>query len=41
MDEIREFYEAGKIFEAEMAPERRQKLYAGWKKAVKATQAFE
>lgn len=41
MDEIREFYEAGKIFEAEMAPERRQKLYDGWKKAVKATQAFE
>jgi len=40
-DEIREFYEAGKIFEAEMPEERREKLYTGWKKAVKATQAFE
>lgn len=40
-DEIREFYEAGKIFEANMAPERREKLYEGWKKAVIATRTFK
>ncbi len=40
-DEIREFYEAGKLFEVQMEEERREKLYNGWKKAVKATQAFE
>ena len=40
-DEIREFYEAGKMFEVEMPEERREKLYSGWKKAVAATQAFE
>ena len=40
-DEIREFYEAGKMFEVEMPEERREKLYGGWKKAVVATQAFE
>ncbi|MDN6689933.1 MAG: glycerol kinase, partial [Lactococcus sp.] len=39
-DEIREFYEAGKVFEANMAEERREKLYAGWKKAVTATRTF-
>lgn len=41
MDEIREFYEAGRIFESQMSEEKREKLYAGWKKAVKATQAFK
>lgn len=40
-DEIREFYEAGKMFESQMSEERRTKLYNGWKKAVIATQAFE
>lgn len=40
-DEIREFYEAGKMFEAKMEDEQREKLYNGWKKAVKATQMFE
>ncbi|KAF1303549.1 MULTISPECIES: glycerol kinase GlpK [Enterococcus] len=40
-DEISEFYEAGKRFEPQMSAEQREKLYTGWKKAVKATQAFE
>lgn len=40
-DEIREFYEAGKIFESKMKEEEREKLYNGWKKAVAATQAFK
>ncbi|MGM0215252.1 glycerol kinase GlpK [Enterococcus sp. AZ109] len=39
-DEIREIYEAGKIFESQMKEEERTKLYNGWKKAVAATQAF-
>lgn len=39
-DEIREFYESGKVFEADMAVERREKLYEGWKKAVTATRTF-
>ena len=41
MDEIREFYEAGKAFEPKMDESRREKLYEGWKKAVAATQAFK
>ncbi|MGG5317081.1 glycerol kinase GlpK [Enterococcus sp. AZ072] len=40
-DEIREFYEAGKIYESKMKEEEREKLYSGWKKAVAATQAFK
>ncbi len=40
-DEIREFYEAGKIFEVEMAENRREKLYQGWQKAVEATRVFK
>ncbi len=39
-DEIREFYEAGKVFEADMTSERREKLYEGWHKAVTATRTF-
>lgn len=39
-DEIREFYESGKVFEADMPAERREKLYEGWKKAVTATRTF-
>ena len=39
-DEIREFYEAGKVFEADMTSERREKLYDGWQKAVTATRTF-
>ncbi|MCH4168253.1 MAG: glycerol kinase GlpK [Streptococcaceae bacterium] len=40
-DEIREFYEAGKVFEAKMAAEKRNKLYEGWQKAVIATRTFK
>lgn len=40
-DEIREFYEAGPIFEPQMENSRGEKLYHGWKKAVAATQAFK
>lgn len=40
-DEIREFYEAGKLFESKMKEDEREKLYNGWKKAVAATQAFK
>ncbi|MGX6961319.1 glycerol kinase GlpK [Vagococcus xieshaowenii] len=41
IDEIREFYEAGKMFEPEMADERRAYLYGGWKQAVAATRMFK
>ena len=41
MDELRESYEAGKIFQVQMSSNRREKLYEGWKKAVNATQAFK
>lgn len=41
MDELRESYEAGKIFQVQMSSNRRKKLYEGWKKAVNATQAFK
>lgn len=41
IDEIRESYEAGKIFEAKMTETEREKLYGGWKKAVVATRMFK
>jgi glycerol kinase len=41
MDEIRAFYEAGKKFEPKMETDLRKKLYEGWTKAVRATQAFK
>jgi glycerol kinase len=40
-DEIREFYEAGKLFEPEMPADRREHLYKGWKSAVAATRTFK
>ncbi|MQW23394.1 MULTISPECIES: glycerol kinase GlpK [unclassified Lactococcus] len=40
-DEIKENYEAGKIFQVKMEEERREKLYSGWKKAVEATRIFK
>ncbi|OFI49036.1 glycerol kinase [Floricoccus tropicus] len=40
IDEIREFYAVGKMFESDMDDERRNNLYGGWKRAVKATQTF-
>ncbi|MGO2100148.1 glycerol kinase GlpK [Vagococcus salmoninarum] len=41
LSEIKEFYEAGEIFEPKMAEDKRENLYAGWKQAVAATQAFK
>lgn len=40
-DEIKENYEAGKIFQVEMDEERRARLYHGWKKAIEATRVFK
>ncbi|CAM3031747.1 glycerol kinase GlpK [Lactococcus hircilactis] len=40
-DEIKENYEAGKIFQVEMDEERRTRLYHGWKKAIEATRVFK
>lgn len=41
IDEIQNFYEAGKLFEPEMDEDRREHLYQGWMKAVRATQVFK
>ena len=41
LDEIQAFYEAGQAFEPQMDELYREKLYAGWKKAVAAAQAFK
>ena len=41
IEEIREFYKVGKMFDNQMDDSQRDKLYQGWKKAVAATQAFE
>lgn len=41
LDEIKEFYEAGEIFEPKMSAEKRENLYSGWKQAVAATQTFK
>ena len=41
IDEIREFYEAGKVFAPKMPIERQQKLYSGWQKAIVATRVFK
>ncbi|WEV61396.1 glycerol kinase GlpK [Streptococcaceae bacterium ESL0729] len=40
IDEIREFYALGDMFEADMDAGRREDLYKGWKRAVKATRLF-
>ena len=41
LEELKESYEPGKIFQTQMQEERREELYAGWKKAVNATRAFK
>lgn len=41
IDEVKEIRTAGRLFEPDMAPERRDRLYAGWKQAVNATRAFK
>ncbi|MGX6979165.1 glycerol kinase GlpK [Vagococcus elongatus] len=41
IDEIKESYEAGKIFEPNMDDEHREKLYSGWQQAVTAARTFK
>lgn len=41
IDEIKAFYQPGKLFEPTMDEQHRGKLYHGWQQAVKATQAFK
>ncbi|MFC4597812.1 glycerol kinase GlpK [Cohnella hongkongensis] len=40
-EDIRQGWKLDCRFEPEMAPERREELYAGWKKAVQAARAFK
>lgn len=40
-DELKNSYKVGKIFQPQMSEERRKSLYAGWQKAIAATQAFK
>ncbi|HGI4091526.1 TPA: glycerol kinase GlpK [Streptococcus agalactiae] len=40
MDELKELNATGQLFQATMNDSRKEKLYKGWRKAVKATQVF-
>lgn len=40
MDAIKELNETGQLFQASMNESRKEKLYKGWKRAVKATQVY-
>ncbi|RRA86309.1 glycerol kinase [Streptococcus agalactiae] len=40
MDELKELNATGRLFQATMNESRKEKLYKGWRKAVKATQVF-
>ncbi|HGD3384167.1 TPA: glycerol kinase GlpK [Streptococcus agalactiae] len=40
MDELKELNATGQLFQATMNESRKEKLYKGWRKAVKATQLF-
>lgn len=40
MDELKELNTTGQLFQATMNESRKEKLYKGWRKAVKATQVF-
>ena len=40
LDELKSLHGAAQIFEPKMDEARKEKLYKGWKKAVKATQVF-
>ncbi|MDY4760493.1 glycerol kinase GlpK [Streptococcus thoraltensis] len=40
IEEIKALNEAGQCFQAQMKPSRREKLYKGWKRAVRATQVY-
>lgn len=39
--ELEQIFKVGRVFEPEMAEQRRENLYSGWKLAVKATQVFK
>ncbi|MBA1434024.1 glycerol kinase GlpK [Bombilactobacillus bombi] len=41
LDEIKQDYTAGKTFKPQMTASRRNKLYAGWQKAVAATRSYK
>lgn len=41
LDELKEVYTTGKLFQPQMAEDERKKLYQGWQMAVKATQVFK
>ncbi|CVY26136.1 glycerol kinase [Streptococcus pneumoniae] len=40
LDELKLLNETGELFEPSMNESRKEQLYKGWKKAVKATQVF-
>ncbi|WEV70803.1 glycerol kinase GlpK [Lactobacillus sp. ESL0785] len=40
VDELKNIFVVGKTFDAQMPKEERERLYAGWKRAVKATQVY-
>ncbi|WEV36916.1 glycerol kinase GlpK [Lactobacillus sp. ESL0677] len=40
VDELKNIFVVGKTFDAQMSEEERDRLYAGWKRAVKATQVY-
>lgn len=40
MDALKELNATGQLFKASMNESRKEKLYKGWKRAVKATQVF-
>ncbi|RMC48126.1 glycerol kinase GlpK [Lactobacillus sp. ESL0225] len=40
LDELKDIFVVGKTFECQMVEEERNRLYQGWKRAVKATQVF-
>lgn len=41
LDEVKEIRQAGRLFTPDMTSARRDRLYAGWQQAVKATRAFK
>ncbi|CRH91832.1 Glycerol kinase [Chlamydia trachomatis] len=40
LDELQSLNQLGQIFQPMMEEERKERLYKGWKQAVKATQVF-
>ncbi|MDN6627003.1 MAG: glycerol kinase GlpK, partial [Pisciglobus halotolerans] len=41
VEEVKEYWDADGVFDAEMAEEKREDLYAGWQEAVEATRKFK